>query len=125
MAAGRLFAAGALALTIASAAHAVPVSAYLAQADAARAKGFAALFSSDIKRLRDQALSDLMQLRSERNAAKAAGRTPAFCSPEGGVKLTDKDVMDAMQAVPPAAREQTDTKDAWRSYMARRFPCRT
>lgn len=117
--------AGALALTIASAAHAIPVSVFLAQADVARAKGFAALLSSDVKRLRGQALSDLMQLRSERTAAKAAGRVPAFCPPEGGVKLSDKDVMDAMQAVPEAARERTDTKDAWRSYMAHRFPCRT
>ena len=85
----------------------------------------AAQRTGDVKRLRGQALSDLMQLRSERTAAKAAGRVPAFCPPEGGVKLSDKDVMDAMQAVPEAARERTDTKDAWRSYMAHRFPCRT
>jgi hypothetical protein len=37
--------------------------------------------------------------------------------------LTDKDLMQAMEAVPLAKRQVTDSKDAFRAYLARRFPC--
>jgi hypothetical protein len=33
-------------------------------------------------------------------------------------------VMSAMEAVPPAQRARTDTRDALRAYVTRRFPCR-
>ena len=105
-------------------ASAMPVSAFLAKAEALKKKGPLALFSSDIKLLTNQVKADAGALRTERLAAEGAGKRGTFCPPAGGVKLSDKDVMQAMEAVPPARRGQTSTKDALRAYMARRFPCR-
>lgn len=114
----------ALAAAPLSAASAMPVSVFLAKVEALKKKGPLALFSrGEIKRLGNQIQLDAAELRKERLAAKAAGRPQAFCPPEGGVKMTDKDVLVAMEAVAPAQRSRTSTKDALRVYMAKRFPC--
>jgi hypothetical protein len=111
-------------VAFAASASAMPVSTFLTKADALKSKGPLALFSSDLKLLSTQMKTDLSAIRSERLAAQAAGRPTSFCPPSGGVKLTDKDIVEAMQAVPLPQRAQTDTKDALRAYLARRFPCR-
>jgi hypothetical protein len=100
------------------------VQAFLTKAEALQKKGALALFSSDMKLLKRQMTADALDLRKERLAAEAAGRRGAFCPPPGGIKLSDKDVVAAMQAVPPAQRASTDTKAALRAYFSRRFPCR-
>ncbi len=101
----------------------MPVATFLTKAEKLKAKGPLAMFSGDLKLLMKQIKSDAATLRAERLAAEAAGRRGAFCPPAGGVKLTDKDVLVAMQDVPPARRAGTDTKDALRSYLARHYPC--
>lgn len=106
-----------------SGASAMPVTTFLAKAEALKKKGPLALFSSDLKALTREVKADAAQIRAERLAAEAAGRRGAFCPPAAGVKLTDNDVLEAMQAVPPALRARTDTKDALRAYLARRHPC--
>ena len=111
-------------LAAAAPASAMPVSTFLAKAEALKKKGPLALFSSDIKLLMNQVKQDAALLRAENKAAEAAGRQKAYCTPAGGVKMTDKDVMQAMEAIPPARRAQTSTQDAIRAYMVRRYPCR-
>ena len=106
-----------------AAASAMPVSTFLAKADALQSKGALAMFSGDLKLLMNQIKADAASLRADNKAAEAAGRPKAYCSPAGGVKLTNRDIMGAMQAVPPAQRATTDTKSAMRAYFARRFPC--
>jgi len=101
-------------LIVPVAASAMPVSTFLAKADALRAKGPLALLSGDLK-----------LLTNEIQAAERAGKPKAYCTPGAGVKLTDKDILAAMQAVPVPHRASTSTKDALRGYLARRFPCRT
>lgn len=103
----------------------MPVATFLAKAEKLKAKGPLAIFSGDLKLLMKEIKADATQLRAERLAAQAAGRPMAFCPPAAGVKLTDKDVLLAMQQVPPAERARTDTKDALRAYLAQRHPCRT
>ncbi|MBA2467765.1 MAG: hypothetical protein H0V46_09230 [Sphingomonas sp.] len=117
-------AAAVLALGMAAPAAAMPVSTFLAKADGLKKKGPLALFSGDLKLLMNTVKADAAVLRSERLAARAAGRPTAFCPPEAGVKLSDKDILTAMQAVPAGQRAGTDTRAALRTYMARRFPCR-
>ena len=107
---------------IASAA-AMPVSTFLAKADRLQKKGPLAMFSRDLKLLMNQVRADAGEIRAERLAAKAAGRPTAFCPPDAGVKLTDRDILVAMQAVPPADRANTSTKAALRAFLARRHPC--
>ena len=106
-----------------AAASAMPVSTFLAKADALQSKGALAMFSGDLKLLMNQIKADAASLRADNKVAEAAGRPKAYCSPAGGVKLTNRDIMGAMQAVPPAQRATTDTKSAMRTYGARRFPC--
>ena len=112
-------------LMLSAGAHAMPVATFLTKAEALKKKGPLALFSGDLKLLTKQIKSDAASLRSERLAAKAAGRPTAFCPPEAGAKLTDNDILVAMQAVPAASRGSTDTRAALRAFMARRYPCRS
>jgi len=114
---------GIVALATPTAAPAMPVSTFLAKAASLKSKGPFALFSSDLKLLTNQVKSDFGQLGAERKAAQAAHRPAAFCPPGKSISLTDKDIMAAMEAVRPEARAATDTKDALRADMARRFPC--
>jgi hypothetical protein len=109
---------------LATSAAAMPVSTFLDKADRLQKKGPLALMSSDLKLLTGQVKADSAQLRAENKAAQAAGRAKAYCTPPQGVNLSNRDILQAMNMVPPPKRATTDTKDALRSYMARRFPCR-
>ncbi len=108
-----------------SAAAAMPVSTFLAKAETLKKKGPLAMFSGDLKLLAKQVRADAAQIREERLAAKTAGKRTAFCPPSGGAKLTDKDILAAMEAVPAAERSRTSTKDALRAFLARHHPCPT
>ena len=112
-------------LATASAANAqtMNVQIFLQKAEGLQKKGPMALFSSDLKLLTNQAKADFGAIRQERLAAKAAGQPMAFCPPAAGAKLTDKDIVGAMRAVPPAQRAGTSTRDALKAMMVRRYPC--
>lgn len=112
------------ALTLSSGAAAMPVSTFLTKAAALKKKGPLALLSSDLKLLTNQVKADAGKIREERLAAKAAGRPTAFCPPESGTKLSDKDILAAMEAVPSGQRATTDTRSALRDFLARRHPCK-
>lgn len=116
---------GTAALSVATLSSAMPVQTFLAKAEALKKKGPLALFSGDMKLLRSEIAADALELRKERLATAAAGRPTAFCPPSGGIKLTDRDVLSAMEAVPVAQRASIDTRTALRAYFARRYPCRT
>ena len=113
-----------IAVLAASAAPAMPVSTFLPKAEALERKGAMALFSRDLKFLTNQIKKDLGEIRAERLASKAAGKPTAFCPPAEGGKLSDKDIMVAMRAVPAQQRASTSTKDALKALLVRRYPCR-
>ena len=117
------FLAGLALVLVPATASAMPVSDFLAKAEALRSKGAMALFSGDLKRLTKQIEADGAALRAENKNAEAAGRPKAYCSPAGGIRMGQKQVLEAMQEVAPAQRSKTDTKDAIRAYLARRHPC--
>lgn len=106
-----------------AAASAMPVTTFLAKANALKAKGPLALFSGDLKLLTNEIKANSVALRAENEAAVKAARPKAYCTPPGGVALGQNDIMQAMQTVPPPARASTDTKDALRAFLARRYPC--
>ena len=115
--------AGAMLALAPVAATAMPVSTFLAKADKLQNKGPLAMFSGDLKLLMSQIKTDAAELRAENKAAAAAGKPKAYCTAPGGVKMSNRDILSAMNAVPPAQRARTSTKDALRAYFARRFPC--
>jgi surface antigen len=119
----RILAGAMLAFAPIASAAAMPVSTFLVKADKLQKKGALAMFSGDLKLLMGQVKADAAELRAENKAAAAAGRPKAYCTPPQGVKLSNRDILGAMRAVPPAERARTSTKQALRSYFVRRFPC--
>jgi hypothetical protein len=111
-----------LALPLAGAA-AMPVSAFLQKADALEKKGMMALFSSDYKLLKGEIEADSQQLKSQRLAAKAAGRPQAYCPPTKA-GLGSSEILAAFRTIPPAQRDRVQVKDALRALLARKYPCR-
>jgi hypothetical protein len=115
---------GVSALFLAGSAVAMPVSSFLEKANALKGKGPFALFSGDYGLLK-KALSDSMQaLHDERIAAANSGKPPAYCPTQQSGSMSVAEIMGAMNAVPRAARQRTDIKDAMRAHMAQRFPCK-
>ena len=114
----------ALLLVAATPGSAMSVATFVTKAEALKKKGPLALFSGDIKLLMKQVKADAAAIRAERLAAEAAGKRPNHCPPAAGVKMSDQDVMTAMEAVPASERARTSTKAALGAYLARRFPCR-
>ena len=106
-----------------SAASAMPVATFLAKADALEKKGAMAVFSKDLKLLMGQVKKDAGELSAANKAAAAAGKPKAYCTPGAGVKLSNRDVLSAMRAVPPAQRAATSSKEALKAHLARRYPC--
>ena len=105
-------------------ASAMPVSTFMEKTNRLKAKGPLAMFSGDIKLLKNQVKQDGAELRAENKALAAAGKPKHYCAPEGSA-LTLKDLFAAVEAVPAAQRARTSTKAAFRDYIARRHPCRS
>ena len=103
--------------------HAMTVAVFLEKADALQARGMAAMFSSDIGLLKGEATSAGAALRAETEAARRAGRQPAFCAPER-VRMSSTELLAFFRSIPPAQRQRLEVRDAMRFYMVRRFPCR-
>ena len=101
----------------------LPVSTFLGKVAALKKKGPLALFSGDIKLLMNQVKTDSAQLRAENKALEAARNPKHYCAPEKS-SLKDKDLLAALEQVPVAQRPRTSTKEAFRAYLARRFPCK-
>lgn len=105
-------------------AQAMPVATFLQKAEALKAKGPMALFSGDMKLLKNEVTGAAGQLKAERVAAAKAGRKPAYCPPANSGNMSSDQIIAIMRAVPPAERPRTEVKDALRAHFARTWPCR-
>jgi len=113
----------AVVLAVPSAAHPMEVATYLAKIEALRSRGMAAMFSSDFKELQSEVRTSAAALKRERLAAVQKGQTPAYCAPEK-ISLAPEEIFAAAQAIPSSRRAATPLKDAIRSALARKYPCR-
>jgi hypothetical protein len=104
-------------------AQTMPVSHFLEKAEALKKKGPLALFSGDMKLLKAELQNSVVALRAENRAAKAAGRKPAFCPPEGKASLNSDEVLSHFQSFPAAQRPRMRVREATRSLMAKKYPC--
>ena len=111
-----------LAVPLTSASAAMDVATFLAKADALRAKGPMALFSSDVGLLKNEVQSAALALRTERLALLKTGKKAAYCPPAKGSMNSDE-LMAAMHVVPVAERPRTDVKAVVRSILVRKYPC--
>lgn len=103
--------------------QAMNLAEFLQKADRLEKKGMAALFSGDYRLLKGEIESASRALRTERLAAERAGRRGAYCPPAKS-SLNTRELLAHFRAVPPAQRAGTQVKDALRSLLARKYPCR-
>ena len=107
----------------ATAIQAMNVATFLQKAEALEKKGMAAMFSSDLGLLKREIRTASAQLKTEREAAKRAGRPTAYCPP-AKASLNSNELMVHFRAIPPAQRARTEVRDGLRSLLARKYPCR-
>ena len=119
----KIWIAGGLALACASpaAAQTMPVSDFLAKAEALQRKGALALFSSDYKVLKAEVQQSGKALRASTEAAKKAGRQPIACLPSKAA--TDpNELLKHLRTIPPAQRSMP-IGTAFNQLMAKKYPC--
>jgi hypothetical protein len=102
-------------------ADAMPVSEFLAKANALKAKGIAALFSSDIGLLKNEIGGAFRQVRADDDSARKAGRRPSACLPAKASVRSDE-LLSYMNAIPPAQRGMS-VAAAMHGFAAKKFPC--
>jgi len=83
-----------------------------------------ALLRSDTRRLMNEISGAFQAVRNDQAAAKAAGRRPAACLPEGKINLSAEQILDRFNAI-PAQRRHISVNQAVREWMAERYPCPT
>lgn len=115
-----------LGLFAASPAHAaggeMSVAAFLAKADALKAKGPMALFSPDIKVLQQEGQAAGLAYKAQLDAERSQGR-PSSCPPKG-VKISSDQVLTHLRSYPADLRPRTTMRAAIGDMFKRSWPCR-
>ena len=115
---------GALALLVLPvAAQAMTVDEFLTKAAALKAKGMAAMMSSDLGLLRGEIKAAGDSYRTEIDSAKASGAKPRSCPPPKGQAKIDSDTLIASFQTIPARKRMMSVKTAFYSFMDKRYPC--
>ena len=119
----KAFVALSLAAVPAVAAHAqkMPVSQFLAKAEALQKKGAMALFSSDIGLLKREIQNSAKQLRTEQVAAQKAGRKTSTCMP-AKASMNSNELLAHFRSIPPQQRNMS-VKAGLMGLMQKKFPC--
>lgn len=116
----------AAALLVVSPAAAAPgdmsVSAFLAKADALKAKGILALGSSDIKLLQSEGKAAGAAYRKRIKADLAQKRPPHSCPPAKATVKSDEFIAH-LRTYPASARSGTSVTTATADFMKKRYPC--
>lgn len=102
--------------------QAMPVSEFLDEAEDIP-RNPTALLREDTRRLMGELQASFRTIRDERRAAVAAGRTPAFCLPEGErASVSAEQLLNRLNSIPESRRHISVTQ-AMREWMAERYPC--
>ncbi len=97
------------------------VAVFMAKAEALRARGAMALFSSEINVLKAEVTGAAQAFRRQIKAETASGK-PSACPPERR-SLTSDDLLAHMQGYPAAARPRIPVFEAVADLYRKRFPC--
>ena len=109
------------ALVLAAPASAMSVAEFTAKADALKAKGMLALFSSDLSLLKGEAMGATKAWRAQ---LAPPGQPPNACPPPGPLRMDSDAFLALLTAVPPPQRASTSVTQAVVAGMNRRYPCR-
>lgn len=110
-----------IAVPVSAAPGDMSVAAFLAKADALRAKGPMALFSSDISVLRSEATAGGRAYRA-RLATERAHGTPSSCPPARS-SMNQQILMAHLHSYPAAARAHMSMTTAMADWFVRTYPC--
>jgi len=102
----------------------MPLNQFLARANALEKKGAMAVFSSDMRLMKKEMSASAEYLRAERLAMQAARTKPAYCPP-AKQSMNTVEILTHFRAIPAAQRNLMRTKDAFRSLLAKKYPCTT
>lgn len=108
---------------VAAPASAMDVATFLAKADALKAKGPMALFSSDIGLLKGEAKKASEAYLADKAARAAAGKPPNACPPPGEAKMGSDEFLASLRMIPPAQRGISLT-DGMARVLRHKYPCR-
>ena len=101
----------------------MPVSTFLAKADALKKKGPLALFSGDIKVLKAEIQNSAKAYGTDVRAARKAGRLTHSCPPESTtLSMNSNELLGYFGSIPPAQRGMS-VKSAFYGMMAKKYPC--
>ena len=103
--------------------HAMNLAEFLQKADRLEKKGMTAMFSSDFRLLKSEIQTASQALRAERLAAERGGRRGAYCPPAKS-DFSTNELLAYFRAVPSAQRARIPVKDALKSFLVRKYPCR-
>lgn len=99
----------------------MPVSTFLAKADALKARGMTAMFSRDIGLLKAEVAAAADGYRAD----VAAGKQPRSCPPpKGSVQLTADELLTYFRTIPAPQQATTSVRIAFFNYATDRFTCR-
>jgi len=104
------------ALFLSARAQAMSSADFLAKADALRAKGMLAVFSSDLGLLKTEFLN-------AGKAWRAQAHRPNACPPAGPLPADSDMIYGLVAAVPPPQRNTTSATDAIIAGLNRKYPC--
>lgn len=113
----------AVTLAATPAAAAMDVATFIAKGDALKAKGMAAIFSSDLKHVQAAAKDAAARYKADKDARAKAGLPPLSCPP-AGAKLGAMEFFDELKKIPVAERGM-HMKDGMAWVSRRKFPFRT
>ena len=116
-------AAAAIAACVAVPASAMDVATFLAKADALKAKGAMALFSSDMGLLKGEAKKATEAYLANKAARAAAGKPPLVCAPPSARKMGSDEFLTGLRQIPPAQRSISMTEGMTR-VLQRKYPCK-
>jgi len=98
------------------------VASFLAKADALRAKGPMALFSSDYKLLKQEGEAAGARYRERLLQERAAGK-PSSCAPKG-TRPNNNQFIAYLRTYPEAVRPRTPMHEAMAGYFIKNHPCK-
>ncbi len=116
-----MFAVAAIAAPALAAAGDMSVATFLARADALRAKGPMALFSSDYGVLKGEATAAGQAYAARLATERSQGR-PSSCPPRGAKPSQDQ-WMQHLNSYPAASRPRVTLRAAMADYYMRTWPC--
>lgn len=105
-----------------AAAGEMSVATFLAKADALKAKGAMALFSSDMKVLQQEGQAAGMAYKAQLAAERAQGR-PSSCPPKE-TKISSDQVLAHLRTYPAAQRPAVTMRTAIGDMFKKTWPCR-